>query len=89
MGILSWIVIGLAVGFLVSGFSKSRGFRKLTMLVVSLIGAMIGWLNVAFLYRVPGAFYNVNWIAISAALVGALLAVALFSLLRPQQSSEA
>jgi len=86
MGILSWIVIGLMVGYLASSLSKSRGFRKLTMVIVSLVGAMIGWLNVAFLYRVPGAMYDMNWIAIVAALVGALLSVALFGLLRPQKN---
>lgn len=86
MGILSWIVIGLVVGFMASAFSKSRGFRKLTMLLASLTGAMIGWLNVAYLYRVPGAIYDVNWIVLLAALVGALLAVALLGLLRPQKS---
>lgn len=86
MGILSWVVIGLMVGFVVSSISKSRGFRKLAMLLVSLLGALIGWLNVAFLYRIPGAFYDINWIAMAAALVGALLSVTLFGLLTPQKS---
>ena len=85
MGILSWIVIGLMVGLLASRFSKSRGFRKLTIVSVSLIGALIGWLNAAYLYRVPGAVYEVNWVVILAALVGAILAVTLFGLLRPQK----
>ncbi len=86
MGIISWIVIGLMVGFIASRISKSHGFRKLTMLMVSLIGALIGWLNVAYLYRVPGAVYEMNWIVLVAALVGALLAVALFGVLKPQKS---
>lgn len=86
MGILTWIVIGLVVGFTVNAFSKSRGGRRLAMLLVSLIGALIGWLNVAFLYRVPGAVYDMNWIVMLAALVGALMAVTLFGLLRPQKS---
>lgn len=86
MGILSWIIIGLGVGFLVSSISKSYGFRKLIILLVSLIGAMIGWLNVAFLYRVPGAIYDINWIAMLAALVGAVFSAILFGLLKPQKS---
>lgn len=86
MGILSWIVIGLIVGLLASALSKRRGVLMLGMLLVSLVGAMIGWLNVAFLYRVPGALYDLNWIAIIAALVGAFLAVALLGLLKPQKS---
>lgn len=86
MGILTWIVIGLMVGFLASSISKSHGFRKLTMLLVSVTGAMIGWLNVAYLYRVPGAVYEMNWLVIVAALVGALLSVALFGVLKPQKS---
>lgn len=87
MGILSWIVIGLLVGFAASAYSKSRGFRKLTMLLIGLFGAVIGWLNVAFLYRVPGAMFDLNWIAALAAMVGAILAVTLFGLLMPQKSS--
>lgn len=86
MGILSWIIIGLVVGFLASSISKSYGFRKLIILLVSLIGAMIGWLNVAFLYRVPGAVYDINWIAMLAALVGAVFFAILFGLLKPQKS---
>lgn len=86
MGIVTWIVMGLLVGFLASAISKSRGFRRLAMLMVGVVGAMIGWLNVAFLYRVPGAMYGVNWIVLAAALVGAGLAVALFGLLRPQKN---
>ena len=86
MGILSWIVIGLMVGFLTSILSKSHGVRRLTILLISVIGALIGWLNVAFLYRVPGTVYDMNWIAMVAALVGALLSVTLFGLLRPQKS---
>jgi len=86
MGILTWIVIGLMVGFVASSTSKSRGLRKLTMLLVSLLGALVGWLNVAYLYRVPGAVYDLNWLGALAALVGALLSVALFVVLRPQKS---
>lgn len=87
MGILTWIVIGLAVGFLFSGFTNSRGGRRLTILIASLVGALIGWLNVAFLYQVPGAFFNLNWMVAVASLMGASLAVALFVLLRPQKVS--
>lgn len=86
MGILSWIVIGLIVGFGASALSQSRGFRTLTLLLAGFVGAMIGWLNVAFLYRVPGAVYDLNWIVLVAALVGAVLAVTLLGLLSPKKS---
>jgi uncharacterized membrane protein YeaQ/YmgE (transglycosylase-associated protein family) len=86
MGILSWIVIGLVVGFLASSMTKSHGNRMLVIMLVSLIGALIGWLNVAYLYRVPGAVFEMSWIVSLAALVGALLAVTLFGVLKPQKS---
>ena len=86
MGILTWMVIGLVVGFLASNISKSRGFRKFILLLVSMFGALVGWLNVAYLYRVPGAFDELNWIVALAALAGALLSVILFGVLRPQKS---
>jgi uncharacterized membrane protein YeaQ/YmgE (transglycosylase-associated protein family) len=82
MGILSWIAIGLIVGLWASTISKSHGFRKLTMLLAGVMGAMIGWLNVAFLYQVPGAMYDLNWIVLLAAAVGAVLTVTLLGLLR-------
>ena len=86
MGIVTWIVIGLMVGFVASSMSKSRGSRKLIMLLVSLLGALVGWLNVAYLYGVSGAFNNLNWIVALAALAGALLCVVLFGVLKPQKS---
>jgi uncharacterized membrane protein YeaQ/YmgE (transglycosylase-associated protein family) len=86
MGIFTWVVIGLVVGFVASSVSKSRGYRRVMMILVSLLGALVGWLNVAFLYRVPGAIYNLNWIVALAALSGALLTVVLFGVLRPQKS---
>jgi uncharacterized membrane protein YeaQ/YmgE (transglycosylase-associated protein family) len=86
MGILTWMVIGLVVGFLASNISKSHGFRKLILLLVSMLGALVGWLNVVYLYRVPGAFYELNWIVALAAMAGALLSVILFGELSPQKS---
>lgn len=87
MGILTWVVIGLVVGLLASRFTNSKGFRRLAMLFIGLVGAFIGWLNVAFLYRVPGAFDDMNWLVAVASLIGAGLAVALFGLLKPQKAT--
>ena len=87
MGIVSWIFIGLVIGFIAIGKSKSHAFRKFSLLAASLVGALFGWLNVAFLYRVPGAIYELHWIALIASLVGALLAVALVGLLTPQKAT--
>jgi len=43
-------------------------------------------MDVAILYRVPGAIHDVNWIGLLVAFVGSLTAIALFRLLTPQKS---
>jgi uncharacterized membrane protein YeaQ/YmgE (transglycosylase-associated protein family) len=85
MGILSWILIGLMVGFAASVIAKRRGTRRWSMLAAGLVGAAIGGLNVAFLYNVPGTFLNLNWLGMLAAGIGAVFTVGLLGLLTPQK----
>lgn len=87
MGILSWIVIGLIIGFIGAAISKRQGYRRIGMLGAGIFGAAIGGLNVAFLYHVPGSFQGINTLGMLAALVGAVFAVALLGLLTPQKVS--
>lgn len=86
MGIISWVVMGLVVGFAASALSKTRSARKLNLILVSLAGAVLGGMDVAFVYRLPQAVYTIHWISLLVAFVGALLALALFRLLSPQKS---
>lgn len=87
MGVLSWIVIGLAVGIIASILTKRRGLRLVSTLVVSVIGAVLGGMDVAYLYRVPGAIEEINRSGLIVALVGALFALALLRLLVPQNKT--
>lgn len=86
MGILSWIVMGLLVGFVASALLKRRGMRMLTLMLASLVGAVLGGMDVAFLYKVPGAVYSLNWIGLLVSLIGALLTVSIMRLVIPQKS---
>lgn len=81
MGILSWVVIGLVVGFGESIFIKLRGFRMLSMVLVSVVGAVLGGLDVAFLFRVPGAAHDIQLPSLLVAFAGAICAVILLRLL--------
>lgn len=80
MGILSWIVVGILVGSLTSFRMKTRGFGILGYLAVSIIGAVLGGLDIAYLYKFPGAMEGVNLTGILVAFIGSLLAIALLRL---------
>ncbi len=80
MGILSWVLTGLLVGFLVSSLLKQRGSRLMFLMLVCAVGAVVGGLDVAFLYRVPEAFNTINLIGIIAAFAGAFVTLILTGL---------
>ena len=86
IGIVSWLLVGLLVGYIASTKMKARGIGILVYLAVSVLGAVVGGLNVAYLYRLPGAMDGFNLIAILVAIIGALVANALLRLLTPAKS---
>ena len=87
MGIFTWVLVGVLVGFLFINKLRARGFVLLGHLAVSVLGALLGGLNVAYLYQLPGAMEGINWIGILAAFLGAFLANALLRLILPRKTS--
>jgi len=86
MGIFSWVLVGVLIGFIVITMMRARGLVLLGYLVASVLGALLGGLNIAYLYQLPGAMEGIHWMAILAAVIGALLANVLMRLLLPKKN---
>jgi uncharacterized membrane protein YeaQ/YmgE (transglycosylase-associated protein family) len=76
------LIVGVLAGFLY----KALRLRLLAFLAASVLGAAVGGLNVAYLFRVPGAMDSFHPLGVLAAFTGAVLASALLHLLMPRKS---
>ena len=81
MSILSWIILGLIVGFIASRLIGAGGYGLIGDIVVGILGAMLGcWLATQFLgLDVTGI--NVTSIIIGVA--GAVVLILLYRALMP------
>ncbi|MBN7121267.1 MULTISPECIES: GlsB/YeaQ/YmgE family stress response membrane protein [Erwinia] len=80
MGLLSWIIIGLLVGFLTRRFFPGRPGGLIPTLVLAVVGALIGgYVGVFFNY---GTLSEIEPRALLIAIAGALLMVLLVKKLR-------
>jgi uncharacterized membrane protein YeaQ/YmgE (transglycosylase-associated protein family) len=81
VGILSWLILGLIVGFIASRVMGAGGYGLIGDIVVGILGAFVGgWLSTQFLgLAVDGI--NVQSIAIS--LGGAIILIFVSRLLMP------
>ena len=79
MGLLSWLLVGLAVGLFASKFLAVRNGR-LPMLILAIIGALVGgYISVYFNW---GTLASLHPRALLLALAGALLLVAVTRVIR-------
>ncbi len=81
MSILTWIVLGLIVGFLASRLMGSGGYGLVGDIVVGIVGSLIGrWLATQLLgIDVTG----VNLTSIAIGIGGAIILIILFRALSP------
>ena len=81
MSILTWIVLGLIVGFLASRLMGSGGYGLVGDIVVGIVGSLIGsWLATQLLgIDVTG----VNLTSIAIGVGGAIILIILFRALSP------
>ncbi|QHM70171.1 hypothetical protein [Mixta intestinalis] len=79
MGLLSWLLIGIAVGLAASKGFAGRG-SWLPMLILAIIGALVGgYISVYFNW---GTLASLHVRALLLALAGALLLVAIARIIR-------
>src|SRR3989304_3226906 len=85
MSILTWIILGLIVGFLASRFMGTGGYGLLGDIVVGIVGAFVGgWLATQFLgIDVTG----VNLTSIAIGVVGAVILIVVYRALAPDRGS--
>jgi uncharacterized membrane protein YeaQ/YmgE (transglycosylase-associated protein family) len=81
MSILSWIILGLIVGFIASRLMGKGGYGLIGDIVVGILGAMLGgWLATQFLgLEVTG----VNIPSIIIAVIGAAILILVYRALMP------
>ncbi len=81
MTILTWIILGLIVGFIASRLMGAGGYGLIGDVVVGILGAVIGgWLATQFLgIDVTG----VNLTSIAIGVVGAVILIIVFRALTP------
>ena len=81
MSILTWLILGLIVGFLASRLMGAGGYGLLGDIVVGILGAVIGgWLATPLLgIDVTG----VNLTSIAIGVAGAIVLIILFRALSP------
>ena len=83
MSILSWIILGLIVGFIASRLMGAGGYGLLGDIVVGMLGAFLGgWLATQFLgLDVTG----VNVQSILIGVVGAIILIVVYRALMPRR----
>jgi uncharacterized membrane protein YeaQ/YmgE (transglycosylase-associated protein family) len=80
MGILAWVVAGLAAGWLASLVMRS-GYGIVSDLIVGVVGAVIGGFLAAVFLNIPDPVNGINLASIFVAFVGALILIALLRLI--------
>lgn len=82
MGILSWLVVGAIAGYVAGFFVKGdEGFGIIGHIVLGIVGALIGGFVAGLIF---GGDYvtGINITTIAVAVVGAIVAVFGFNLIR-------
>ena len=77
---IGWLIAGLVIGFVASKLVDLRGDEPLIGIIIAVVGAMIG----GFLYHMIGGTEITPWNmpALLAAAAGAIVAVAIYHLIR-------
>lgn len=82
MGILSWIVVGLIVGWLAGMVMKGRGFGILWNIIIGIAGALLGGFIAFYLLKIGGVA-EISLTSIIIAFLGAVVIIIIARALRP------
>ncbi len=81
MGILSWIVVGLIVGFLAGIVIRGRGYGLAGNLIIGVAGGLLGGWLASYFLGLNDAVNGINLTSIIVALVGSILLILFFRLI--------
>jgi uncharacterized membrane protein YeaQ/YmgE (transglycosylase-associated protein family) len=73
MGFLTWIIVGVIVGWLAGLVVRGRGFGLIGNIVIGVIGALIGGWLAGALFNVSDPISGFNLTTIFIAFLGAVL----------------
>jgi uncharacterized membrane protein YeaQ/YmgE (transglycosylase-associated protein family) len=87
MGLVQFLIVGLAAGWMIGKIRRGRGYGLVGNLVIGAIGSLIGWFLMGFLkMETPNVFAQ-----IAMAVVGAMaffLVMSLFKKKKRRKSDE-
>jgi len=87
MGILSWITIGLVVGWLVGMVIKGGGYGVIGSIIVGIIGALLSGFLATNFFGVQGAVSGLNLTSILVTFVSIVLTISILRDLSPGDTS--
>lgn len=82
MGFLTWIIVGVIVGWLAGMVVKGRGFGLIGNIVIGVIGALVGGWLAGALFNISNAISGFNLTTIVVAFLGAVLFLLVARLIR-------
>ena len=82
MGLLTWLVVGVIVGWLAGIVVKGRGFGLIGNIVIGVIGALVGGWLAGTLFNISDPISGFNLTTIIVAFLGAVLVLFIARLVR-------
>ena len=82
MGLLTWLVVGVIVGWLAGIVVKGRGFGLIGNIVIGVIGALIGGWLAGALFNISDPISGFNLTTFIVAFLGAVLVLFVARLIR-------
>lgn len=78
MGLLTWIILGLIVGWLASVVVKGGGSGILGDIILGIIGAILGGFLAGAIFGIPNAVNGFNIESLLVAFIGAVIVLFIF-----------
>ena len=82
MGFLTWLIVGVVVGWLAGIVVKGRGFGLIGNIVIGVIGALVGGWLAGALFNISDPITGFNLTTLIVAFLGAILVLFVARLIR-------
>lgn len=76
MGLLAWLIVGLAAGWLAGQVMRGGGYGLVGDIIVGVVGALIGGFLGSSLFGIADAVNGINLTSIFVAFIGAVILIA-------------
>jgi uncharacterized membrane protein YeaQ/YmgE (transglycosylase-associated protein family) len=73
MGLLTWLIVGVIVGWLAGMVIKGRGFGLIGNIIVGVVGALIGGWLAGAVFNIPNPISGFNLTTFIVAFLGSVL----------------